>query len=403
MTIGRNENCPCGSGKKYKNCCMKKVSMLDAIREEDLMRIQGELFSYAQFAIGDSVEDAMEEFLEDVPEDAEDLLFHLLTIWTMFSLEDEDSEYSLFSEFIAMKKKENMRPALLAQVEKWKQSTPSLSLVKEVQGQDWYVVEDVFTRETKRIKLQDESYEKDTVLFGYLIPFGEYYTYFIFGLDLPPEEGRLFVEETKAIFEESLAPDIREFLSNEYPAMVSALLGALSHDDFELSDLEWGNPHYKRTADLLEKKLMECEAPEALREPGIMLWFLFSKRVEPKVKKPEIFAAAMHYLLEKKFIVFNRLSQTDLAKIYGVSVTTLSKAYRELEDHLAEELAKLDDFEEGLNEYNDIPLFDDNFTLYDDDFEDDEEWEEDEEVGDPFREEKDRTNDPSSHKSMRIL
>ena len=22
--IGRNENCPCGSGKKFKNCCMNK-------------------------------------------------------------------------------------------------------------------------------------------------------------------------------------------------------------------------------------------------------------------------------------------------------------------------------------------------------------------------------------------
>jgi uncharacterized protein YecA (UPF0149 family) len=22
--IGRNEPCPCGSGKKYKNCCLKK-------------------------------------------------------------------------------------------------------------------------------------------------------------------------------------------------------------------------------------------------------------------------------------------------------------------------------------------------------------------------------------------
>ncbi|WP_426807395.1 SEC-C metal-binding domain-containing protein [Streptococcus anginosus] len=22
--IGRNEKCPCGSGKKYKKCCLKK-------------------------------------------------------------------------------------------------------------------------------------------------------------------------------------------------------------------------------------------------------------------------------------------------------------------------------------------------------------------------------------------
>jgi preprotein translocase subunit SecA len=24
--VGRNDRCPCGSGKKFKNCCMKKQS-----------------------------------------------------------------------------------------------------------------------------------------------------------------------------------------------------------------------------------------------------------------------------------------------------------------------------------------------------------------------------------------
>jgi hypothetical protein len=27
MKIGRNEHCPCGSGKKYKNCCLRKSSL----------------------------------------------------------------------------------------------------------------------------------------------------------------------------------------------------------------------------------------------------------------------------------------------------------------------------------------------------------------------------------------
>lgn len=27
MKIGRNDPCPCGSGKKYKNCCLKKETM----------------------------------------------------------------------------------------------------------------------------------------------------------------------------------------------------------------------------------------------------------------------------------------------------------------------------------------------------------------------------------------
>jgi preprotein translocase subunit SecA len=25
--VGRNEPCPCGSGKKYKNCCMRKAAV----------------------------------------------------------------------------------------------------------------------------------------------------------------------------------------------------------------------------------------------------------------------------------------------------------------------------------------------------------------------------------------
>ncbi len=36
MSVGRNESCPCGSGKKYKKCCMKKekVVQLKGLREE---------------------------------------------------------------------------------------------------------------------------------------------------------------------------------------------------------------------------------------------------------------------------------------------------------------------------------------------------------------------------------
>ncbi len=35
MKIGRNDPCPCGSGKKYKNCCLRKetMSIPDRIRE----------------------------------------------------------------------------------------------------------------------------------------------------------------------------------------------------------------------------------------------------------------------------------------------------------------------------------------------------------------------------------
>ena len=36
MKIGRNDPCPCGSGKKYKRCCMDNVSKQHAQLIDDL-------------------------------------------------------------------------------------------------------------------------------------------------------------------------------------------------------------------------------------------------------------------------------------------------------------------------------------------------------------------------------
>lgn len=34
--IGRNDPCPCGSGKKYKSCCMNKVPASEKIKQHKL-------------------------------------------------------------------------------------------------------------------------------------------------------------------------------------------------------------------------------------------------------------------------------------------------------------------------------------------------------------------------------
>ena len=34
MKIGRNEPCPCGSGKKYKNCCYSKNTSVDFVPDD---------------------------------------------------------------------------------------------------------------------------------------------------------------------------------------------------------------------------------------------------------------------------------------------------------------------------------------------------------------------------------
>ncbi|RJP74731.1 MAG: SEC-C domain-containing protein [Candidatus Abyssobacteria bacterium SURF_17] len=60
-TVGRNDPCPCGSGKKYKKCCMPKETAIDlqayrANRAEESLR--GEIL---RFATGDRFKDEMVE------------------------------------------------------------------------------------------------------------------------------------------------------------------------------------------------------------------------------------------------------------------------------------------------------------------------------------------------------
>jgi len=68
-TVGRNEPCPCGSGKKYKKCCMAKETTLDleayrAARTEESLR--GEIMKFATSArFKDEIVEAFRKFHRD--------------------------------------------------------------------------------------------------------------------------------------------------------------------------------------------------------------------------------------------------------------------------------------------------------------------------------------------------
>jgi len=68
-TVGRNEPCPCGSGKKYKKCCMPKETALDLneyriARTEESLR--GEILKCATSArFKDEIVDAFRKYHRD--------------------------------------------------------------------------------------------------------------------------------------------------------------------------------------------------------------------------------------------------------------------------------------------------------------------------------------------------
>ncbi len=97
MKIGRNDPCPCGSGKKYKKCCVDKAAppsqaLYYRRLSEAHNRLMERLMAYATRTFGDEAIDvAMHEFLlwpdseDEVSEDRLDRAGYLFWPWFVFN------------------------------------------------------------------------------------------------------------------------------------------------------------------------------------------------------------------------------------------------------------------------------------------------------------------------------
>lgn len=65
MTTGRNDSCPCGSGKKYKKCCLSSEYVQTGEKEYIRERLVQELLSYFKKHCSDKLEEAFFFFWDD--------------------------------------------------------------------------------------------------------------------------------------------------------------------------------------------------------------------------------------------------------------------------------------------------------------------------------------------------
>jgi hypothetical protein len=74
--IGRNDSCPCGSGRKYKHCCLRSQEAIDsqwARQHEESGRLTQAMMSFAAREFGELVYEAWKDFnMSDFPKPLED-------------------------------------------------------------------------------------------------------------------------------------------------------------------------------------------------------------------------------------------------------------------------------------------------------------------------------------------
>ncbi|MDL4843097.1 SEC-C metal-binding domain-containing protein [Aquibacillus rhizosphaerae] len=346
MSIGRNDPCPCGSGKKHKKCCMNNIVSLDSVITSELDQLQQELFFYAEHNYEVELSEIISDLLGETDirdkDGEEELTFVLFLMWVIFQVEIDDS--TIVNDFIKEKEnKKSVRPSVFKHLEHWKGTPPTFSVIRDVLSKSSIEVEDLFTKEVKKVHHFGEhlELEKNGLLLGFMVPYGEFHTYLPLFLDFSAEQAEDIIEMVEDSFQESEFIDPNEYMVHTFPDYVKLFI--TGEDNIGFTQLEWSNPFHKMVADIFEKRVNEeNNYPNEYTETGIMLWYLYCQKEDPVFRKPAVYAAALHYFADTNFPLLEMYTQKELAESYQVAVTSLSKAYRKLEDGLTEEMDQLD-------------------------------------------------------------
>lgn len=355
--INRNEPCQCGSGKMYKDCCgLNAAISITHLLENEVDELQKQLIHFAFNYFGEDIEEdfeMFEEFLErDIEDEQERQFFELIhAIW--FSLFDElDDGETIIEKFIASGTGKIKRPKLRRILQSWTEARTIAGKALRVEHNK-LTVEDGFTGEQLETIIigVPVSIEPGSFFMGILVPFEQYYVFFPSPFDLPhlkPEHAFSFIEDSSLAADyESPQEYLTEFFMevlNELP-MVGGML--------EIDEIDWPTPIYKEVADLFKEKLETLEEPPPVIDMGIVLWFSYCQKKQPKIKNPALYAAGLHYLLSTVVPMLHPLSQKKTAQAYGVSVKSISPIVSGLETTLEQEIGGLleifeDDDEEIL-------------------------------------------------------
>jgi hypothetical protein len=147
-TIARNDPCPCGSGKKYKKCCLPKT-YIEIGKEESIKEgLVHDILKFAKNRFGDYIDDAYDYFWDDFdPEKELDkrlLEFSDVNFWEWVTYDwipDEDDGRTLIEHFMESNKR--LTPDELKVLSMMNNAVISLYEVQEVFSEKGFLLKDL--------------------------------------------------------------------------------------------------------------------------------------------------------------------------------------------------------------------------------------------------------------------
>ncbi|WP_391207067.1 SEC-C metal-binding domain-containing protein [Psychrobacillus sp. L4] len=320
--VGRNDSCPCGSGKKYKKCCESKETIsIEEVQIEELERI-------------------LQSFYDEYPE-RKDLADYVDLVKTWSEplkqyLDQEMIEAIVMDEFFFHHKKEIwegylekqlkkvVRPTTLSVLEQW--GGPRVFIGEVVDVDNTYMtVTNILTGEI--IQLRRESEKPVPVgmhVYCFILPDGTFKENHYLAISslvfFPTDHKELFVDFAKR-FKSQNEQSVQEFVK-ENGIDLWRVLGENGYEGGEYTFFEAGvlqvamdflvkhNRSYNDLIEIVEDYLFE-QQPKARKEVAIA-------------------AGAIRFGQEKGLFEPLELTVKEIAESFHVSTSSLNKYYNEL-------------------------------------------------------------------------
>jgi hypothetical protein len=368
-TVGRNEPCPCGSGKKYKKCCEKEnVVNIDTLVSQELDVLQAQLYDFIATAQSAEMEESYHHYLSkmDLMQADPDIYEMAFVSWYGATQQDADG-VRLIERFVDKQLSAVTRPQTAEVLESWKNVRVTAGTVEKLDDNTLRVGEAI-TGDTLIVKEKFGKLEDNSFFLGLLLPNGEKYLpfaqYFIY-----PAIEKAAMELVKIRYEQGEFETLHDYLSGQYLEIADVGFVLYSaekkkagkravpdkgsaEDDITQESVEesddsiegveiWKTPEYIEAITSLQKFL--SEKGEDKKESEILVAVLekYFYTERPTIRNPKIYSGAMVDMVKNIDEISIRHVQKELAEYFDVSANSISRRSKQIWESYQETVHEL--------------------------------------------------------------
>lgn len=343
----RNEPCPCGSGKKYKNCCglSNIINISPQLYNDELDQLHDDLLTYAlenfEHEFIEQTEVYFQPFMRHDTVAAEEYLTGL-TLWTTLNVPLLRNNQTIFDAFYLQQKgkikRTNTRKTFLA----WANTVPSVYEVLHTDSTETNMATMIELSTNKKFEvpmIDEDEYLEGSLVIGSLIPFVGFHHFFFDVIEIFGDHKKEILSLIKKFSddENQLRETFPDFLAN-----------ALFIDE----DSEPDHPLEHMVTNLFTEHMTGKGFDDQIINVGLDIWQTYTLIEKPTFKKAATYAAALEYLVQTLVVENHHITQKEIAEEYGTSAGTVSTNYRKLINFMDEVVEDYDFQPDGYGSVN---------------------------------------------------